>query len=165
MEAVQQLETAGPQGAGFLHHQMGTLRREISAGSGKRNFSTAPRCCNGVKSRPNCGEALVTQGCVRDGSGVRTCVGVRDCRALGVEEVVSLISPDWLDARGELTPTDSAPTFLCPGKAHSLLLRLLEMPSSSALLTSLIQEMSLALPDIFHPTLSPMATANPTVTS
>lgn len=46
----------------------------------------------------------MTQGC---GEKCKRCgirVGMCVCRALGVEEIVLLISPDWLDARGEPTP-------------------------------------------------------------
>lgn len=69
MEDVQQLETAGPQGAGFLCHQMGTLLRgfnsvkEYLCWVWKENLQQIPRMLQWGKSRPNCGEALVTQGC------------------------------------------------------------------------------------------------------
>lgn len=46
----------------------------------------------------------MTQGCGEkwECCGIR--VGMYVCRALGVEEIVLLICPDWLDARGEATP-------------------------------------------------------------
>jgi hypothetical protein len=47
----------------------------------------------------SCGEKRERCGCVY----VLVCV-LCVCRALGVEEIALLISPDWLDARGELTP-------------------------------------------------------------
>lgn len=92
MEDVQQLGTAGPQGAGFPGRQMGTLLRKISAEFREKASAQSPDAVREEVTSKLWG-GLVTQGCGEMGV-MRVCirVGMYVCRALGVEETVSLTS-------------------------------------------------------------------------